>query len=370
MTNELFLEVNGVRFRGFTNASVSKSMENLSGQFSFSASSRELILNDTRILENQIKVQDEVRVLIDEEPIITGTVEDLNISYDAGSHSISVSGRDKTGDIIDSSTIQKQYNQRNFKRLIELVLADNGYSNISVINEVPNIDNLSENEKVKTESGDTVFSFIDRYAQKLQVLLVTDSEGNIVITREGSGGAGGALLSTKNNPDNNILSASINVNSSDRFRFIEVYSQSDNSTFAINTVNQNAISEDTEVRAPRRKRVTSRVASNQSFLDNLAKWHVNMRRAKGQRYNCRVVGYYTGRDNGLLWLPNTLVQVRDDKCQLDGQFLIQGITYTKSNQGSFTDLSIVNTGSFSLDTQSAITQLTTNDFASNLFKSA
>ena len=67
------------------------------------------------------------------------------------------------------------------------------------------------------------------------------------------------------------------------------------------------------------------------------------------RYNCTVQGYYSARDKGFLWIPNTLVQVKDDRCQINGQFLIQGITYRKTLQGSFTDLSIVERGAFSVE---------------------
>ncbi len=347
-------------------------MENLSGQFSFVATSKEAVVFGERFLTNPLKVQDEARVFIDDKLIITGFIEDLSISYSVDGHSISVSGRDQTGDLVDSSFYQdtKEYSQRDFKRLIELVLKDNGYTNIKVINEVSDIQRLGSSEVIKTNKGDTIFSFIDRYAQKLQVLLITDEDGNIVITREGLLGSIGSLISEKNGKNNNILSANININSNNRFRFIEVHSQSGNDSFALNSVSQNSSSQDDQVRSPRRRRVAAKISSDKDFLSNLAKWHVNINRAKGQRYSCRLVGYYTDKDNNNLWIPNTLVKVKDDKCQLDGEFLIQGVTYTKSNSGSFTDLSIVNRGAFTLDTKSAIQQISSNDFANNLFKPA
>lgn len=382
MSDDLFLEINGIKYTGWQSINVSKSIENLSGQFSFQSSVKDILVAGRRFIDNPIKAQDEARIFVEDDLLISGTVESLGINFDAGSHSISVSGRDKTADLIDCSIIQKTYNIKSFQRLIDVVLKDNGYSNIKVINQVPDIKSLSslppkEQEfdflppktgSLKTDKGDTIFGFLDRYAQKLQVLLNTNNEGNLVITREGAEGVGGALISTKGNPNNNILSANIQINTNDRFRFIEVFAQEDNESFGINTVLQKGSAEDDIVRSPRRVRIDYGDTASSSLLRDLAKWNVNVKRAKGQRYNCRVQGYFNA--DGQLWRPNTLVEVNDDKCQLDGRFLIQGVTYSKSLQGSFTDLSIVNQGAFTLDTQTAIQLSSQNDFASDLIRSA
>jgi prophage tail gpP-like protein len=366
MPNDIFLEINGIRYEGWQSVNVSKSIEHLSGQFSFESSVKEVFLNNQRFIENPIKAQDEARIFIDDNLIITGTVEELNIAYSSDSHGISVSGRDKTGDLIDSSAIQKSYNINNFPNLIRLVLSDNGYADIKVKNDVFGLKALGSSEKIKTEAGDTVFSFLDRYAKKLQVLLNTDADGNIIITREGSTDAGGVLLSTKNNPNNNIFSANLSINTKQRYRFVEVYSQADNKSYGVSAVSQKGAAEDDIIRAPRRIRINSSNTTTSDFLNDLAKWNVNVKRAKGQRYSARVVGYYADQASNTLWQPNTLVQVLDDKCNLDGSFLIQGVSYTKSSSGgSFTDLSIVNQGAFSLSPVST----TTSNLAEDLIKS-
>jgi prophage tail gpP-like protein len=372
MSDNFFLEINGIKYTGWQSINVSKSIENLSGQFSFQSSVKDVLANGRRFIENPIKAQDEARIFVEDDLLISGTIESLGISFDSSSHSVSVSGRDKTGDLIDSSIIQKTYTVKSFKRLIEIVLKDNGYNDIKVINQVPDIKNLtsvsSKAGSLKTEKGDTIFSFIDRYAQKLQVLINTDSDGNLIITREGVEGVGGALISTKGNPNNNILNANIQITTNERFRFIEVFAQEDNNNFGINTVLQKGAAEDEVVRNPRRIRIDYGDTASSNFLRDLAKWNINVKRAKGQRYNCRVQGYFNA--DGEIWRPNTLVEVNDDKCQLNGRFLIQGVTYSKSLQGSFTDLSIVNQGAFTLDTETAVRLSNSNDFASDLIRSA
>jgi prophage tail gpP-like protein len=112
--------------------------------------------------------------------------------------------------------------------------------------------------------------------------------------------------------------------------------------------------------------VTLPIASTNTSLARLAIWQVNLRRAKGQRYDCTIQGFYSNKE---IWQANTLVQILDDKCQLNGEFLIQGVSYQKSNSGTFTTLSIVNKGAFTL-TPATIRSLSSNDFASGLFKNA
>jgi prophage tail gpP-like protein len=362
MANEIFLEVNKIRYSGFTNVTVNKSLDQFARSFSATLVSKELFIGEERIIENPIKVGDEVQVYIDEQLITTGYVESLDIDYSADSHSISVAGRDKAGDLIDSSIIAKTYQVRNLKRLIELVLKDNGYSNIKVSQQAASIDNLEANEKVEAESNDTIFSFLDRYAKKVQVLLTTDENGDIVLTQEGSTKAATDLVSLKRGDKNNIKSARLSLNTQDRYRFIEVYSQSTNDSFSENTVSQDGKAEDTDIRSPRRIRVISSIASETAILKEAAKWQLNVRRAKGLSYKCTVVNFLTEGESGDIWDINQTVNIKDDKCSLDGEFLISGVTFTKSNDGSTTQLTIVNKGSYTTDPLSLVSKDLGNEF--------
>lgn len=358
--SNILIEVNGIKYDGFIEAECSAGVERMSRQFRFSTSVKQNVQNDLR-------AQDKVKIFIDNKLFLTGKIETLNISYTPDSHTIEVSGRDQIGDLIDSSIIQKEYSQRDFLKLVTAVLKDNGYSNIKVLSNIETIAfiRLEEGEVVKTEKGETIAQFLDRYAQKVQVLMFSDESGNLVIAREGDEQAVGALLSNIGNSNSNILGASIDIDITDRFKFIELYSQSDNDSFVESSIDQSAIAIDTDITYPRRKRITKSTASKTISLSELAKWNIVIRKAKGSRYQCRVQDFYTSRDKGLLWQMNTLVMVSDDRCQIDGQFLIQNVKFFKSGAGTFTDLSIVNRGSFTLIDPKF---LKSGDFAKNLIR--
>jgi prophage tail gpP-like protein len=343
--SDITLAVNGIRYAGWTEVSVSKSIESLCGQFSFATTVKE---NAEFVIQNNLKLQDKVQVFIDSTKIITGYIEKLDIAYDAGSHSITVAGRDKTGDLIDSSIKPNNYNHQSFVKLVENVLSDNGYTDIKVINNVSNLPNMVE----KTQGaavGEKIIEFLDKYAKKVQALLTTDADGNIVITRESEASATGSLLSNNTNATN-ILGASISLSSTNRFRYNYIESQSDNNSFEKSSVKQTGVATDKDIRNPRRSYTVMRPATEAVTLQELATWSTNLRKAKGIRYNCRVQDYYSSKAFNQLWLPNELVQVEDVRCQLSGQFLIQGISYSKSrDSGSITEFSIVNKGAFDLD---------------------
>ena len=87
-------------------------------------------------------------------------------------------------------------------------------------------------------------------------------------------------------------------------------------------------------------------ASQSKSLKALAEWNVNLRRAKGSRYSCKVLGFYSG---DTIWQPNKLVNIVDLTAQIQGNFLIQGVKFSQSLQGSFTTLDIVERGAFSTE---------------------
>ncbi len=371
MTNNFFIEVNRQKLKGFQTVQVTKTLESFVDIFAITVSTQEKIINKLRVPQNLIKAGDEIRIFIDDNLIFTGFADQVSIAYNTDTHETNINGRSRTSDLIDSSMIQKSYSQKDFKRLVENVLTDNGYTDISVLNnttidEIENSTLFKKQTNTKT-SSQTIFDFLDSYAQKVQVLLRTNEEGNIVLTREESGNTIGNLISTKNNPNNNIKSATIIIDNINRFRFNQVQGQGDNSSYFTSTVNQTGEFEDTLIRSPRRKISSAKSASVSDELGDLAKWETNLRRAKSLNYSCIVQGYYNDKKSTSLWQPNTLVKILDDKCLLDGQFLIKGVTYNKAiNGGSTTTLNIVNRGTFNLDPDIIVTELDSNDFASQL----
>ena len=354
--NNIYLKVDGVRYEGFTDIAVNSAMENFSSSFSFTTTVKET--KEGKII-NDIKLGQKAKVFIDSILITTGFIEELDKEVSSSSHSKTASGRDVGGDIIDSDIIQKSYNQRNFQRLVNLVLKDNGFS-IKVINKV-GILNLEATETIKTEQGQSIFDFLDKYAKKLQVLLKIDKNGNLNIIREDNDVVKNMLINNYT-ADTNILASRLKLSTIDRFNLIEIYSQGNNKTHTKTGISQKGKATDPQIRATRRKILTMNTASESKSLKALAEWNIQVRKAKGSRYTCTTLGFYSS--NNTLWQPNTLVDIIDYDMEVKGTFLIQGVTFNQTLQGSFTNLDIVEQGSFSV---SKIKNLG-NSFADDLIK--
>lgn len=341
--NNIYLEVDGVRYEGFTDIAVNSAIENFSSSFSFTTTVKKTKQGEI-INEAFIKLGQKAKVFIDKTLLITGFIEEIDKEVSPSSHSKTASGRDVGGDIIDSDIIQKSYNQRNFEKLINLVLKDNGFS-IEVINKV-GILNLEATETIKTEQGQSIFDFLDKYAKKLQVLLKIDKDGNLNIIREDNDVVKNMLINNYT-ADTNILASRLKLSTIDRFNVIEVYSQGNNKTHSKTGISQKGKAVDTQIRSTRRKILTMNTASESKSLKALAEWNIQLRKAKGSRYTCTTLGFYSS--NNTLWQPNTLVDIIDYDMEVQGTFLIQGVTFNQNLQGSFTNLDIVEQGSFSIN---------------------
>ena len=355
--SNIYLEVNGERYTGFTNIQIDKSIPALSGKFTFATTVKE---SPTGVIQNDLKAQDSVRIFIDDNVVLTGYIDNLSISYSTSDHQIVVQGREKTSDLVDCSIIANPYLQKDFTKLARIVLKDNGYNNISIINKVGNLPvltvdasekNSSElpNNEITTQTSESIAEFLYRYARQIQVLLLTNEDGNIEITKEGSNSMSGDLISSGDQA--NILSASIGISTAERFRTLKIVSQGSSSDFTQSVIEQEITKIDNQIRSPRRIILTVPTNSQVSSITDLANWNINIRRAKGTRYNCTVQGFYNTRSKKELWKINNIVQINDDKFQINGLFLIEAVTFSKDLNGSFTDLSIVKRGSFSAEPQ-------------------
>ena len=377
--SKIYLEVNGIKYEGFTEISVNSSLENFCSSFSFATTLKEklsIVGSNTGKFANDIKLQNKVKVYIDDIKILTGYIESLDLDYNSQSHNIVYSGRDIGGDMVDSSIIQASYKQRNFAILTQIVLSKNGFTNVKVINKAGLL-LLEPTEVIKTEDGEKIFDFLDRYAKKLQAIIKINQDGDLEIVREDDSVVKNMLINNRTK-DNNILSAELQLTTKDRFNVINVFSQANNRKHTSTSISQKGTAKDSAIRSTRRISLNMSTASQSKTLSALAQWNVNVRRAKGSRYTCKVVDFYSERIEKILasqlglnkiWQPNTLVDIVDEVAQIEGTFLIQGVQFNQTVNGSFTTLSIVERGSFTDSAPNLFTNLGSS-FADQLIESA
>jgi len=354
--NIITAEVNGIAYGGFIEASINHSIENFARSFSLS-----IVQSDE--FNSPIKLQDEIVIYIDDIKVLTGYVEVLTKQGTADGISYNIEGRSKTGDLIDSSINRKTYKQKEFKTLVKNVLLDNDFANISVSSDLFFI--KIDSNPIVDKNGETIFEFLDRIAKKAQVLLITNNSGDILITREGDTKLSGGLFLETASIRNNIYEYQLELTTVDRFNKIKITSQTTNTQDE--PVSQMAIAYDNNIRSGRKLFINDKKEAKTSTLSKLANWHINVRRAKGSRYTCKTRGYYTQEDE--LFEANKLIKLVDDYNLINGFFLIQSVNYNvNTSEGCYTELNLVEVGTFSLEGVDSAFNLNNGSLGKNLIK--
>lgn len=356
------LEVNNTQYTDFTSISATVSIDSVSGSFSFISAS------DT-ITNFPIKNGDECRVLVDGISIITGFIELVEIEYDTSSHVVTISGRDNTCDMIDS-TLENTITFSANIGLVDIakkVLAEAG---ISIdISTTETIEPFGAGEVESAAYGDGVFGTIERYARKRQVLLTPDGFGNLEFVRAGDVDYGVSLLNSLDAPqDNNIKSAKVFRDDTQRFNTYVVKSQDNVSALPlfgevkasdiVDNKNEGII--DSEIRTERKLTILAESASDDTQCENRAKWERGVRNARNFGYTAVVQGHSTQFG---IWRKNSLVDVEDDFAGVSDKLLVESLTFKYDlTNGSTTEVTCVRKESYTLQEPVPIRQSSTLSF--------
>ena len=319
------------------NFSIKKSMVELISSFDFTINS---ITDKNGFYKQIIKPDDKIDIFFNDTLLLSGLAEQQSSTIFPLVEKWS--GRTITGKIIDTNARVFQYKERNFKKLIENILTDNGFAGIRVINQVLDIKDLTNEVENDIDKNDTIFNAIDRLAAALGVLLITDNKGNIVITREG--------VAKINTPlvfngiavnDNNFYDVELSTDTTRRVRFVEINSQSAENVDAL------AVYEDKTVRYPTRKSFTYKMGINNTTYDIVAEWKAKRLKAESEYITGTVQGFYADDKQKILWDVNKRVEIKCDIRKWNKIMMISEVEYTASSQSGFaTKLTLVPIGAF------------------------
>jgi len=365
--NDIALEINGVPYSGFTSATASKSMEHISGSFSFNIS----------VLDNlqkfPIQNRSKCRVLVNGKAFITGYVETIGINYDSKQHQITIGGRDKTCDIIDN-TLGSELSFSagiSLENIIRKVLKNFGLENEIAVNSNAKLDVFDNTElnNMSAQIGESAYLFIEKFAKKRQVLLMSDGDGNILLARTPKDDERlNTVLTSSPGYQAVILSAVAIYDDTKRFYRYAMKSQSNVVSNGI-VEDVHAISNDKIVsvsataydEAIRHTRVFNLMTHDDSYnsqadLQERATSQANYNRATGFKYTVTVQGFSPINDPARIWQPNQLILVNDDYCNIPKQLLlIKSVEFNYSIAGgSMTTLELIDKEGYSVETLQGI----------------
>lgn len=316
---DITLKVGGKDYVSWEEVKVKRSIETMAGSFILRVSERWTDSAEPR----QIYKGQSCQLLLAGQPVITGYIDDAKPYFDTDSHSIEVSGRCKTGDLVDCSAIYKSGQWSN--RKIEHIAADLcAPFNIKVVTET---DTGAPLRSHNIQQGETVFECIERAARMRGLLLISNPNGDLVITR-----ASTQKISTRLVQGENVLSAAGHFSMKDRYSQYIFKGQSKGSDEWSGEKAAHGMSVVFDRSVPRYRPLLI-VAHDQgsgTSLHDRAVWEKNVRMGRGDRATIPVQGW-THADG--LWLPNIMVDVQVPHIDLDNEMLIASVEYTLDEQG-------------------------------------
>lgn len=336
------VRVNGTPYTDFVKASVTVSLETMANDFSITASAVGGF--------PPLRQGDSVVITVDGDVTLTGAIDEITGKDRGGEHLIVYTGRDKTGDFLDSqiNVIDDIRASENLtlKSIIETVISHLGSSLAVEDNLSPAPFNAAE-DIIAPKVGQSAFELIAGYAAKRQALLSSNSDGDILITQSSPTDSGAVVQRIQGAGDNNILVQDWTVNASRLFNKYIRRGQLDplalnlsGSSDAKAIEDQGAETINADVRVGRQNVVVERDSYSSAQLKDRAKWSSQLADAQATRFNCTVQGHQMPQ--GGVWRINTLVQVNSDTANISRKMLTNSITFAQGEgQPTVTSLGFV-----------------------------
>lgn len=338
------LKVGGKSYSGWKTVRVSRSLEAICGSFDIGISENLLPRNWVAEIDDglPIDVGNECTLVADGEILVTGYVDDVARSLDSRSHEASISGRDKTCDLVDCSAVHKQGMFKN-RDLADIALALLEPFKIGL---VVNADHGEPFRRTKIEPGESVFELLDRLARMRGVLLTTDGAGNLVVTRAGLGLSATEAstkltrLGTSLNLGQNISTIRTERSQRDRYSKYIVKSQipGDDNTDAGYNPKLLGVADNETVSRYRPLVMVSEHPGNAFELSRRAQWERGVREGRSTRITVSVAGWR--HDDGF-WTPNRIVRLEARQLGIEGaDMLIVSVAHTLDESGTRTEMSL------------------------------
>jgi prophage tail gpP-like protein len=181
------LRVGGKVYEKWTSASVTRDLKDFSGSFSFTLRDTQRSLKTFEYASGG-SVMDfrpglAVDVLLEGTLILKGYIDNVSPSINEGQAQVSISGRDKTGDLVDSAALTDGPSEFRNVKLEDAAKQIAKPFGLDVRSE---IDTGEPFTRYGLDLAETAFSAIEKGARSRHALVLSDGVGGLVITRTGS----------------------------------------------------------------------------------------------------------------------------------------------------------------------------------------
>lgn len=327
MADEVILTIDGRRHRGWTNVSIRRSLDSLTGSFQLALTSRETSYGAART----IRALAPCALSIDGERVMSGTIDQLSIELGSQDHSLTVTGRDAAADLVDCAAIASPGSWRHakFELIVGDLLAPFG------IKARFNAATGAAIKRFALQQGETVQAAIERLCRFRAFVAWSEPDGSIVIGNPGSAQSAGRLVEGEH-----MLELAIDHDVSERFSKYIVKGQSsgDDEAHGRAVSQLRAEASDPAITRYRPLIIIAEEQSDTAALKKRATWEANVRAARGQTCRLTVPGW---RDPaGALWEPATRVQVVAPSLAIDVEMIVISAELERGDAGTLARLEL------------------------------
>lgn len=347
--DRLTLRVAGRMYAGWKSVSVRRGIEQLAGTYDLGLTERW----PGQSTDWQIPPGERCEILIGDDVVITGYVDEISVRYDASSHAIRATGRDRAGDLVDCSAPSEAFSNLTLLQIAQKLCKPYG---ISVVDQTtatkqPRVPGRLPKQAV--QPGESVFKTLEKLAKQDGVLLVSDGEGGLLITRAGLGGDCQVGLEF----GVNILAASYDYSFANLYSEIVVKGQAsaagadkfDLSSVApkglVRRAAANARSANSAITRYRPLMIVAETQADARRCQERAQFEASVREAKARKISITVQGWRE-KPGGAVWEPNKRVHVRCPWMRTAEWWLIAQVAYKLDEGGSTAELTLTSEDAF------------------------
>lgn len=344
MADDLVLRIDGADVAGWTSIQVSRTIDALADSFDLAIATSRLP-DDAEIGEGA-----PCQVLFRGETLISGYLDEVDMSETADSSALTVAGRSRSGDLCDCSAVHAAWHDTPGLQIAEDLCRRFGIRVASEIGPLPT------ERSFKPTEGETVFDTLLRLARGNGCRIVSYPDGSIRFTRTGVLRYPDVLIER----GRNIVSSHVKRSWTERFSeyvFKAQLAASDDAFGADAAVQYSVKDEQVDRYRPfvvptdqqprdHRGRYSANPEDKKpvSPLEELALWERNTRAGKSLQLefdvrNAEDLGGSWGHRYGI-WEPNTIVGVRYPPLRIAGEFLITAVTLVRDSAGTRTALTL------------------------------
>ncbi|QHM71677.1 hypothetical protein C7M51_01968 [Mixta intestinalis] len=302
--NDVALRVDGKIFTGWTSITINRSIESLSGYFDLGVN----VQVETDL--SSLAPGKPFTLTIDDRVVITGYTDGRRRQMQADSMKITITGRDKTADLVDCAAIYKggQWKNRTLQQIASDLTAPYG---IAVRRELTDSESAAPFPSFTLDYSETVYEALGRAARARGVLMTTNAAGDLVFTHADAAYSDTLVLG------DNLLELDYNEDFRDRFSEYRVVGhgrasgKTGDTQTAAAIASQKGSTTDPEVTRYRPTIILADSKTTGQTATARAVREQRRRLAKSVEFEAKLDGWQ--RRDGSIWLPNVLVDIDASK---------------------------------------------------------